>query len=80
MPQIREDCCEEKCKIIYQLVYLNMLMKQFDELSVFGCLSLSIYTSWNKFQLAFQYVPYTQNVLTLLIPDVLMLLVAFETV
>jgi hypothetical protein len=31
-------------------------MKQYDELSAFCCLSLSVFTSWDKFPLAIQCV------------------------
>jgi hypothetical protein len=60
-----EDGPEEECKEFLQqveglhiscIVYLNVWMKQYDELSAFCCLSLSDPTSWGKFQLSIQYV------------------------
>lgn len=59
--QMLEYGPEEQCKEFLQhveglhissIVYLNVCMKQYDELSTFCCLSLSDPTSWGKFQLA----------------------------
>lgn len=65
MTQMLEDGPKEECKEFLQhkeglyiscLIYLNVWMKQYDELSAFCCLSLGDPTSWGKFQLAIQYV------------------------
>jgi hypothetical protein len=63
--QILEDGPEEECKEFLQhveglhiscIVYLNVRMKQYDELSAFCCLGLSDPMSWGKFQLVIHYV------------------------
>jgi hypothetical protein len=65
LAQMLDDGCEEECKEFYQpfeglyiscLEYLNVWVKQYDELPAFCCLSLSDFTSQGAFQLAIQYV------------------------